>query len=220
MDTFFTHFSRRYYSTQYNFMSYPPAPARPVLMVITPGKVWRASIHSDKAAVGFRDILKSLLWSLVIFVDAVTPCVCVCSSAKYFLGVTHVPTVRRESLQGLICPLLLMRCSGVCLHDTLHISNKKRKKKMEKRRACLNNGRKRYAALHRVAGREREGMRNVKQMSWSSALPEKAELRHPLIDWETITRLDFCLHLKAAQFCTYLHVCPRVCAIWIYMHRC
>lgn len=85
-------------------------------------EVWRASIHSHKnpQAVIFRNILKSLLWSLAIFVDAVTP---VCSSSKYFLGVTRVRTVT-VSPARLICPPFLC-CSGVCLHDTLHISNKK-----------------------------------------------------------------------------------------------
>lgn len=102
-------------------------------------EVWRASIHFNKnlQAVKFRNILKSLLWSLAI-VDAVTP---VCSSSKYFLGVTHVRTVGRSPAR-LICAAPVF---ASMTHFTFLIN------KMEKQWACLNNGRKRYAALHHVA---------------------------------------------------------------------
>lgn len=65
------------------------------------------------------------------------------------------------------------------------------------------------------------GMRNVKQMSWSSALPEMAELRLMLVhvSWQKGWRdnnLDVCLHLKVVQFWTYLHVCPCVCNLNIH----
>lgn len=90
---------------------------------------WRASIpsHKNLQAVKFGSTRKSLSWSPAISVDAVTP---VCSSGKYFLGVTHVRTVAASPAR-LICPPLLRR-SGVCLCDTLHISNKKRWKSGER----------------------------------------------------------------------------------------
>ena len=50
---------------------------------------------------------------------------------------------------------------------------------MEKRRTCLNSGRRRCAVLRRVAGRGVRGM--LKQMSGSGAAPEMAERRHPLM---------------------------------------
>lgn len=57
------------------------------------------------------------------------------------------------------------------------------------------------------------GMRNVKQMSWSSALPEMAERRHPLMlvqktGWRDNKLLRY---LLAPTGCTtYLHTCPCV----------
>lgn len=82
-------------------MSHPPA--RLLLMVITPGgfDVHRFILTKNLKAVKFKNILKSLLWSLVIFAEAVTP---VCSSGKYFHRVTHVPTVAGSPAK-LICPL-------------------------------------------------------------------------------------------------------------------
>lgn len=71
---------------------------------------------------------------------------------KYFLGVTRVRAVTVSPAKAYLSSFC--HCSGVCLHDTFHISNKKKKdRKMEKRRVCLNSERRRYAALHRVAGR-------------------------------------------------------------------
>lgn len=115
----FTHFSHYdpSHTTISQLMSRPPA--RPVLMVITPGRFDVHRFITKEKPTSCR-ILKSLLWSLAIFAHAVTP---LCSTSKYFLGVTHVRAVGLSPAR-LICPPLL-RCSGVCLHDTFHISNKK-----------------------------------------------------------------------------------------------
>lgn len=176
---------------------------------------WRASIHSEKKkkkntpqTVKFRNILKSLLWSPAI--SAITP---VCSCSKYFLRVTHVRTVAVSPARLIYPPLL--HCSGVCLHDTFHTSNKK--KKMEKRRACLNNGRRRYAALLDVAGRG--GMRNVKQMSGSSVLPEMVHVC-VCVSWEKGQRDNNLLArtYRLHNF-EYIYIYVPVYSIWIYMHR-
>lgn len=101
----FTLFSHYYalHSTISQLMSHPPL--RLVLMVITPGRFWRASIHLHKKQKQKKpmnsQILESLLWSLAIFVDAFTP---VCFPSKYFLGVTRVRTVATSPAR-LICPL-------------------------------------------------------------------------------------------------------------------
>lgn len=163
----FTHFIHYYalHSTISQLMSHPPV--RPVLMVITPGRfdVHLFLLPKKLQAVKFWKLLKPVLWSLAIFVEAVTP---VCSSSKYFLGVTHVRTVGM-SPGRLICPPLL-RCSSVCLHDTFLI------KKIEKQLACLNNSRKRYASNSPF-----RWDRGEEECSWSSARPEMAEQRHSLM---------------------------------------
>ena len=99
-------------------------------------EVCLASIHSQ---------IQEHLWSLAISADGVTP---VCSSSKYFLGVTHVPRSRCElSRPYLSCT----HCSGVCLHVILRILNNNHKKGWKSSDVCLNNGRKRYAAPSWVA---------------------------------------------------------------------
>ena len=184
-------------------MSHPPV--RPVLMVITPGSfdVNRFS-WGKKAlqAVKFSNILKSLLWSLVL--SAATP-VCFCS--KYFLRVTHVRTVT-VSPARLICPPLLC-CSGVCLHDTFHISNEK---KIDRKAASVFKQRQKEVCCTSQCRWER----NVKQMSGSSALPE---IVHLFVSWEKGRRDN---NLLAGTYrlhdLEYIYIYIRVCAIWIYMH--
>lgn len=109
-------------------------------------------------------MLESLSWSLVVFAEAAVP---MCFSSKYFHSVTHV---RRESCKAYLSPLL--RCTTVCLHDTFHISNKKRDGK-----AASVFKQREKEVCGTPACRWKAEMKNVKQMSGSSALPGMAPMR-------------------------------------------
>lgn len=99
------------HSAIWQLVSHPPSEANANGYLTR--EVWRASIHSlslshthtkpYKQSNSGSYWSKSLSWSLVIIVDAVSPA---CPSCKYFLGVTHVPTAAL-SPAWLICPPLL-----------------------------------------------------------------------------------------------------------------
>lgn len=141
------------------------------------GEVRRASIHHGKPTHG--PILERSEVALMV-ADAVTPSR---SAGNYFLGGgTHVSSGRRCVPPWGLSVLLSLRCSRVCSHDTFHISNKKKTKekggeKLVER--CLNNGRKRRAALRRVAERGRDEERETNVMI-KCTIPEMVEQRHPL----------------------------------------
>ncbi len=138
-------------------MSHPPA--RPALMVITPGRFdLHRFIPTKKKQLTSSQIQEHTKVPLMvtgdIHVAAVTP---VCSSGKYpFLGVTHVRSVA-VSPARLICPLL---CAAPVFASMTHFTFLI--KKMEKPGTCLNNGRKVCGTWSCHLER---GMRNVKQMS-------------------------------------------------------
>lgn len=125
-------------SAQYDFTTPVTSPTEASANGYHTREVWRASIHSHKSlrAVKFRNTLESLLWSLVIFADAVMP--------ACFLRLLLLPrgntcsNSRRESCKAYLSSSAVA-AARVCLHDTFQVSNdkKKRKKKMEKRRAVF-----------------------------------------------------------------------------------
>lgn len=167
------------HSAIWQLVSHPPSEASANGYLTR--EVWRASIHSlslshthtkpYKQSNSGSYWSKSLSWSLVIIVDAVSPA---CPSCKYFLGVNTCSNSRLESCMAyLSSSTLAARLFASVTHFTFLI-------KTEKQWVCLNSGRQRYAALHHVTRRE-VGMRNVKQMPGSSALPAMAEQRHPLM---------------------------------------
>lgn len=134
---------------------------------------------------------------------------------KYFHGVTRVEQSPRVLQKAYLSSF--WHCSGVCLHDTFHISNiKKKKRKKDGKASSVFKQPEKEVCSTSPCRWERRGMRNVKQMSGSSAPPEMAEQTHPLMlvhtscgetDGETISRFRY---LLLHSGCTNLSLFTRL----------